>query len=193
MNLIHIAIPAIGFGIGSAYAADFSFTGDFSNDNEVQPFNFSVAGPASDVTLRTLSFSGGTNAAGTTIASGGFDPIIVLANATTGAIFSGNDDASGLTLDSFLMINLPAGNYIATLTQYSNLPVGALLTDGFTGTGQLNFGGHDSHWALDVLNVNSGSAGIPYVSPIPEPETYAVLLAGLGLLGWRVRQFGLTR
>ena len=24
------------------------------------------------------------------------------------------------------------------------------------------------------------------VSPIPEPETYAMLLAGLGLLGWRM-------
>ena len=24
------------------------------------------------------------------------------------------------------------------------------------------------------------------VSPVPEPETYAMLLAGLGLLGWRL-------
>lgn len=98
MKFTHIVILAFGFGTGSVHAADFSFTGDFSNDNEVQPFNFSVVGPATDVTLRTLSFSGGTDAGGTAIASGGFDPIIVLANATTGAIFSENDDASGLCL-----------------------------------------------------------------------------------------------
>ena len=44
---------------GSASAADFSFTGNFTNDNEVQEFNFSVAGSPSDVTLRTWSYAGG--------------------------------------------------------------------------------------------------------------------------------------
>lgn len=29
---------------------------------------------------------------------------------------------------------------------------------------------------------------IGYVAPVPEPETYAMLLAGLGLLGWRLRR-----
>lgn len=35
---------------------------------------------------------------------------------------------------------------------------------------------------FDVVNVQGLS-----VSPIPEPETYAMLLAGLGLLGWRMK------
>ncbi len=40
---------------GSANAADFSFTGDFEHDNEVQEFHFTVAQPAAEVTLRTWS------------------------------------------------------------------------------------------------------------------------------------------
>lgn len=37
----------------------------------------------------------------------------------------------------------------------------------------------------DALPVAAGS--IFQVSPIPEPETYAMFLAGLGLFGWRLR------
>lgn len=64
------------------------------------------------------------------------------------------------------MQNLAAGNYTATLTQFDSFAVGPLLTDGFRGTGYENFGGRDSHWALDVLNVSSASAGIPYISAV---------------------------
>jgi hypothetical protein len=60
-----------------AAAADFSFTGNFTQDDNVQLFNFVVGAPSS-VTLRTWSYAGGTNAAGTTIARGGFDPILAL-------------------------------------------------------------------------------------------------------------------
>lgn len=37
------------------------------------------------------------------------------------------------------------------------------------------------HWALDNLTYNN-------TAPIPEPETYAMLLAGLGLLGFAARR-----
>ena len=65
-----IAILAICFATGSVKAANFSFTGNFSNDDEVQPFNFSVVGSAADVSLRTWSYAGETNAGGTEIARG---------------------------------------------------------------------------------------------------------------------------
>jgi hypothetical protein len=67
---------------GSASAADFSFTGNFKNDNEVQEFNFSVVRSPSDVMLRTWSCAGGTNVAGAVIQRGGFDPIVSLFNAS---------------------------------------------------------------------------------------------------------------
>lgn len=138
---------------------------------------------------------GGTNAQGTVIQHGGFDPIVSLFNTSTGAQISFNDDGgfvldpvNGLAFDSFLMNNLSAGSYVATVTQFNNFPAGA-LADGFRGSGRVDFAALDSHWALDVLNVESASLGASYYSPppIPEPESYALLLAGLGLIGFMTR------
>lgn len=195
MKIINAAILAICFVTGSAHATDFSFAGNFTNDNQVQEFNFAIAGPATDVTLRTWSYAGGTNAAGDEIDRGGFDSIVTLFNASTGAYIAANDDGAnvaadtnGAAFDSFLMDNLAAGNYTATLTQYNNFADQPLLTDGFIGSGQTNFSSRDSHWAFDVLNAESASIGASYISPIPEPESYALLLAGLGLVGFMVRR-----
>lgn len=196
---ISAAILTITLAAGSANAADFSFTGNFNDDDEVQEFNFSTAAAASDVTLRTWSYAGGTNAAGTSIASGGFDPILTLFNASTGALITYNDDGgsvaadpvTGAGFDSLLTSNLPAGDYTATITQFSSFANGPSLTEGFEGSGQDNFGSRDSHWAVDVMNVNAASIGTSYISHtgvIPEPETYALLLAGLGLVAFMARR-----
>src|SRR5215510_14265065 len=79
-----------------ATADNFSFTGTFTQDDNVQLFNFSIGAPSSGVILRTWSYAGGVNAAGATIARGGFDPILALFNATTGALIGQNDDGGGL-------------------------------------------------------------------------------------------------
>lgn len=198
MKIIKACILAIGFVTGTANAADFSFTGEFKDVDEVQEFNFTVLGAASDVMLRTWSYAGGTNAAGMDIARGGFDPVVTLFNASTGGGIDENDDGSpvadsvtGLRYDSFLMTNLPAGAYTATVTQYSSFANGPSLADGFMGSGNTSFGSRDPHWALDILNVNTASIGASYIShtaPIPEPESYALLLAGLGLVAFMARR-----
>lgn len=36
----------------------------------------------------------------------------------------------------------------------------------------------DSHWAFDILNAN-----VAVANPVPEPETYGMLLAGLAIVG----------
>lgn len=61
-----------------ARAADFSFTGTFVNDTDLQFFSFTLANPTAGVALRTWSYAGGTNAAGQVIPSGGFLPYLNL-------------------------------------------------------------------------------------------------------------------
>ena len=45
-------------------------------------------------------------------------------------------------------------------------------------------------YALYIGGTNNATAGGAFdltVSAVPEPETYAMLLAGLGLIGWRLK------
>lgn len=139
---------------GSVQAADFSFTGMFENDNDVQLFDFSV-GAESLVTLRTYSYAGGIMADGTIIAAGGFDPILALFNADTGAFIDDNDDGSfpdvgidpvtGEAYDTFFQATLGVGNYTVAVSQYDNFALGNVpggnLSAGFTydGPGNENF------------------------------------------------------
>lgn len=170
---------AIGLISGSASAADFSFIGNLNQDDAVQEFNFEVEGAAREVTLRIWSYTGGTNAQGQVIPGDGFDPIISLFNSTGTLIGVDNP---------LLTQNLSAGNYTATITQFNSYPVGSLLSEGFNGTTFEDFGSRTSQWALDVSNVESASVGISYISAVPEPETFTLLLAGLGLLGITARR-----
>lgn len=59
-------------------ASSFSFTGTFVHDTDLQYFTFTLLNPTPEVALRTWSYSGGTNAAGQTISSGGFEPYLNL-------------------------------------------------------------------------------------------------------------------
>jgi hypothetical protein len=185
----------------SALADNFSFTGNFTQDDNVQLFNFTV-GATSNVTLRTWSYAGGVNAAGAPIARGGFDPILALFN-SSGAFIDQNDDGgcptvaadsvSGECWDTFLMANLAAGSYTVAVMQFDNFANGPNLANGFERTGQGNFTGpltghpggsfwdiagtqRDSHWAFDILNVQQASTP---PTGVPEPSTIVLLFPGL--------------
>ena len=158
MKTVNLFI-AISLISGNASAANFSFIGNLNNDDAVQEFNFEVEGTAREVTLRTWSYAGGTNAQGQGIANGGFDPVVSLFNSSTGAFISFNDDSglvadpvSGAAYDSFLAANLSAGSYTATVTQFQSFPVQPLLSNGFGGSFAENFSFRTSQWALDVSN-----------------------------------------
>lgn len=190
----------------TARAAAFDFSGQFSQDNDVLHFDFSVGTPGT-VTLFTSSWF-----------DGGFDPILALWDSAGNQLLEQDDGSLGGMLvsngvsydygefDSYIAINLAAGNYIATLAQYDNFSVSSVLADGFLRDADPNFTAAfacsngrfcegsltDSNgnpvepnrtaaWDLHFLDVDSAS-----VNSVPEPPTIMLLgLAGLFLLGGR--------
>lgn len=235
-----------------AHAGAFSFTGSFTNDTDLQYFSFTLANPTPGVELRTWSYAGGTNAAGTAIPAGGFEPTLNLymADGTqmnpgiSGPCSNGNSDPlanlsadpiSGACADVFYPTTLSfpggtwnAGTYIVVLSLFANPGIGN-LSDGFFADqvlgqtppanftcqpGPLGYQGtpttvgvdqpfcdewlpnteRTGNWALDILNVDSASEGLPTApgTPVPEPSSLALSLAGLaaiaGLVGRNKRR-----
>jgi|EndMetStandDraft_4_1072995.scaffolds.fasta_scaffold08568_6 hypothetical protein len=180
-----------------AAAADFSFAGNLSDPNEILYFDFSVAGP-SNVTLRTYSYAGGTNAQGTAIARGGFDPILSLYDLASGLRVGQNDDGgcsavpgdavTGQCWDTFFEELLNAGNYRVAVTAYSNFGPDQ-LGDPFDLTGSFvdeTGDPRDTHFAFDVLGVDTAT-GPGGGGGIPEPSTWAMMLAGFAVVGGALR------
>jgi len=184
------------------HAANFSYTGTFSADDDVRLFNFTADG-ISTVELRTYGYGGGTQADGNVVQAGGFDPMLTLFNGAgdfigifdDGSVPAVNPDL-GLGLDALFEDVLAAGDYTVALTQYGN--VSFTTIDGFIQSGNPNYTsgfegavpcsqgqfclrvsdtlsvGRSDLWALDIRNVTSAG-----VVPVPA----AVWLFGSGLIG----------
>ena len=188
-----MAAASMALSSAPAAAADFSFTGALSDPNQVQLFNFVVGAP-STVTLRTYSYAGGTNAAGTAISRGGFDPILALFD-SAGVKINENDDGgsnvpadavTGQHYDTYLQALLAPGTYTVSVMAYSNFSAGPNLSDGFQGGGSfidVTGSQRTNAWAFDVLNVSSA-----VVSGVPEPSTWAMMLIGFGAMGLVIRR-----
>lgn len=176
-----------------ALATDFSFAGTFLTDDGKARFDFSLAS-ASTVTIRSFGYAGGMNAAGQTIAAGGFDSVLTLYDNSgqvitfidpNGQLVAFADD--DVTADPLLTLGLGAGNYSVYLTQYGN-PGPANLALPFNFDGQPNFAGgfvdffgsqRTGNWALDITNVTTAA--------VPEAGTWALMLLGFGAAGVAMR------
>lgn len=181
----------------AASAADFSFTGALPDPSTVQFFDFTVGAP-SNVTLRTWSYAGGVNAEGQTISRGGFDPILALFDLSTGDRINQNDDGgcglvaadavSGRCWDTFLTSMLSTGNYRVSVQVYPNFApdnlsgtfAGANTFDDVSGVAN---NPRTNQWAFDILGVESATQGT-----VPEPASWALLIAGFGLTGAAMRR-----
>jgi len=191
-RFLRAAIAAAALATCSVSAfADLSFSGNLAGDNDVKLFSFALVS-TSDVTLRTWSYAGGTNAAGNLIAAGGFDPIVSLffGSGNPAILLDANDDGLGVPVDSgtgfaydalLESFALPAGTYTVALTQFANFAIGPTLGDGFLDAGILDFDGRTSAWALDILMTGS--------TPVPLPGTLALLFSGL-VAAVATRRFG---
>ncbi|HLI19098.1 MAG TPA: DVUA0089 family protein [Rhodanobacteraceae bacterium] len=199
-------------GTAQATTSDYSFTGTFGHDSDVQLFNFTV-GSQSQVILRTWSYAGGVNAAGDTIARGGFDPILALFDGT-GKYIDQNDDGgcsyvaadalTGACWDTYFSALLDPGNYTVAVMEYNNFANGPYLSNGFARQGDGNFtsgwsncgatsfcdvsnrgaaSARGNFWAFDILNVDAATQQPPITS-VPEPAPLGLLGFGVLLCGW---------
>lgn len=199
----------IGLGTAHATPSNYSFSGFFESDDDIQLFNF-VAGGTSNVVLRTWSYAGGTNAAGLAIDRGGFDPILALFD-HTGAYIGQNDDGGcghvepdALTdrcWDTYFEQVLAPGHYTVAIMQYDNF-AGASLSDLFERQGQGNFtatqgwcaddGAPDATGFCDVSDLPGGARDSHWAFDILNvegatqgpPPTSVPEPSSLGLLGF---------
>jgi hypothetical protein len=185
MRLSRVGIVTLAFclSIGVATAGNFSFTGIFTQDDQLELFQFTA--PSASLVVQTWGYAGGTNANGQVIAAGGFDPILSVFDATGGLLPSSllvdtNNDGAGVAtdpttgnaFDSLLALNAlsPGGTYVLVLSQSDNLAIGPTYGDGFSQTGAGNFtagefgcGGtafcdatpaqRNGSWAVDIAGV----------------------------------------
>lgn len=119
----------------------------------------------------------------------GFDSQVALwrqVGAGAYSLVGTNDDSSGSAgaggsvhnFDSFLSVAAPVGHYIAGITRCCSGP----LETGWAPRSNIIQNGLEY-----TLQVQVGEVEV-VAPPIPEPETYAMLLAGLGLLGFMARR-----
>jgi hypothetical protein len=187
------------FAVGSVNAADFGFSGNIANHNDVIQINFSLASAATNVAVWTDSFMSAVN----------FDPITSVwsQSGSDYSLVGQNDDNASIRpgqtyFDSGLTFaSLAAGNYLFTIGTYANFANGSLLSQGFSYDGQTPISlstwcqpashcGMGTFYNVHLSGVDSAENNTPGtpVSAVPEPETYAMLLAGLGFIGFMARR-----
>lgn len=154
-------VVSLGLSAGTASAVIDGI--DFSASNNDLFGNTEVVGPFAD----TFSFTVPGSTPVTASVISGFDSNSMFQVAFTG--FELFDSAGGPAL----VTGFTAGGFFATLPSFS-------ITTGTT---------YDLVVTGNLLGAAPGSyAGNISISPVPEPETYAMLLVGLGLVGFAARR-----
>jgi hypothetical protein len=182
-------------GSDPAHAANFSYTGTLNNPNDFQSFFFTANG-TSNVNLRSYSYAGGTNAAGTVITAGGFDPILSLFDSSDALIQTVDDGPltvpadpfTGARYDTNFSQALTAGNYRVAVSQFSNFAIGPNFSNGFP-RNQSSFQDvtgavRTANWAFDITGVDTATG--PSTN-VPEPFTIVGTLIG-SVAAFRMRK-----
>jgi PEP-CTERM motif len=197
-----IAAVVLAASTATAGAADFTFSGNITYNTDVIRIGFHLDNDATNVKVWTDSFMNGIN----------FDPITAVWNMTAGGtLIDTNDDqddvAPGQTYydSGFVIPSLAAGDYLFTVAAYPNDNVGSNLSQGFDfdGTtpvaisewcqpaahncGDPTLNQKGTFYRVHLSGVDDATP--PPVTPaVPEPQTYALMLAGLGLMSYVARR-----
>ncbi len=176
-------------------AAALSFTGTLDADDAVQTFTFTLPAPGS-VTIQTWSYAGGSNAAGTLIPQGGFDPGIALFDALGTLLVQQDDAAPGdvpadpLTneqFDIYLVTALAAGTYSVAITQFDNVAIGPGFANGFSQAGAGSFTAafacsNQQFCDVDAVNrTGFWATDVTGTTVVPLPGTIWLLSGALGM------------
>jgi hypothetical protein len=206
--LIFSSLAASLVCTSSAIAGSFSFSGNFSHDDNRLQIWFLVSG-TSTVTLQTRSYAGDGSLS---IPSGGFAPVLSLFDSfgkVTGNFDSGGvapndcaprniDPTTNYCLDAYLRDVLTPGSYLLDLTEYDNIPVGPNLSDGFLEQGQGDFTGRNVLGMPGAFIDPGGNQrtssyfvtvdGVASASTVPEPSTALCCALALVLCFWKARK-----
>lgn len=100
--LSSLAFSALLLVVSPASATSISLSGTLASPEDVVTTAFTLSS-ASDVTIQTLGFGGGTNLEGTAIPAGGIDPLIAVFSGlgSTAAILTDTTGAAIFSADTF--------------------------------------------------------------------------------------------
>lgn len=171
--IVGIAVSSTVTLIGAAPAYGASFTGSLNNADDTRAVSFASDG-TSTINFKSYGYDGGTNAAGTVIAAGGFSPVLTLFDPADNYI----EEQISLGDFNFNRV-LPLGNYQAVIStfgnffEYYNNPN---FSAGFPGGGDFGIG-RSPEYAFDIVTQSSTS--------VPEPSS----LIGTAVAGFAVIKF----
>ncbi len=170
---------AICFGLGSGTATAGIFDGQTVNYQYFYPdltTPYTYAGNGSYLVDSNIEISNVVDGYGTIDFSG--DSFVV--SFTNGSSFSTGPFNGFVISDIF-----------STMDSFTSFKL--ISNDGLLGTPILDF--DENHLYVNWQGLNFGGGNLVFtvnhdinISPVPEPETYAMLIVGLGLLGFTTRR-----
>lgn len=116
---------------------------------------------------------------------------VINATGNTGSVTATSLDGWSLTLANTTSASAFAINPYVDPTTCCSPVDPALMLAAAQAPGNYGFGDYSINLAYDlgtIANSQSVTFGYEYIMAVPEPETYAMLLAGLGLVGFSARR-----
>jgi len=172
------ATLALG-GLNSTYSLYIAFTGTGTNDGN-NPLTSISVGSFTSLSYTLYAYNG--------VASFGFSGTTPTTTATSPiALASGSLISGGVA-------SIPGGGAFSPLAS-ANVTVGGVspaftAPAGFYSQAQTSFTNTSSQVQLFAggFMVQQGGGSVNFLAPVPEPETYAMLLGGLGVIGFVARR-----